>query len=119
MKVGDTPVVNVNPVNQLTKANSEEVKKQVPATSQASAEIKQSQKMTAEEVRKNIEVMNKAMEILNYSLRFRIDENSEQLQVKVMEKDTDKVIREIPPQYVLDMIAKLKDTVGMLIDKMV
>ncbi|MGE5380675.1 MAG: flagellar protein FlaG [Methylocystaceae bacterium] len=119
MKVGDTTGVNVSPVSQTSKMAVDDVKKQISVAAQASADIKQSQKMTAEEVSKNLEIMNKAMEILNYRLRFRIDEDSEQLQVKVIEKDSEKVIREIPPQYILDMIDKLKDTVGMLLDKIV
>ena len=37
--------------------------------------------------------------------------------VKVVDPNTDKVIREIPPEKILDMVAKMWEVVGLFVDE--
>ena len=39
--------------------------------------------------------------------------------VKVINEDTNEVIREIPPEQILDMVAKMWELAGILVDKSV
>lgn len=50
-------------------------------------------------------------------LSFHIHEESDQLQVNVIDQDTDKVIKQIPPDEILELAASIEKTVGIFLDK--
>jgi len=55
----------------------------------------------------------------NKKLRFVVDHNSNQVIVKVIDKDTDKVIKELPPEELQRLHRNLKEAIGLLFDEMV
>ncbi|MGQ9513087.1 flagellar protein FlaG [Thermodesulfitimonas sp.] len=61
--------------------------------------------------------LNLVMEMTWYELRFRIHEATHEVVVQVVNRDTGEVLREIPPQKILDMVAEMKKLIGMLVDK--
>ncbi|HHU83268.1 MAG TPA: flagellar protein FlaG [Firmicutes bacterium] len=64
--------------------------------------------------------LNRALEIFNKRLRFEVHDETERIMVKILEKrvdNTDEVIREIPPERVLDMLARIEEMIGLLIDE--
>lgn len=69
------------------------------------------------EVQKATEIINETLDILSFSLKFEIHESTERVLVKVVDKDSGDIIREIPPEKILDMIDKMKNMVGLLIDE--
>jgi len=75
--------------------------------------------MSPEMVKQAVEVMNQAMEIFNYNLQFKIHQATNQVVVKVVDKDSGEIIREIPPEQMLDMMARMRDAVGVLLDRIV
>ncbi len=70
-----------------------------------------------EKIKKETDVLNKFMQIMTADLQFEIHEKTNQLMVKLVDLKTSKVLREFPPHEFLDMIAKIQDYVGMLLDK--
>lgn len=48
---------------------------------------------------------------------FSIHEGTEAVMVKVINTETDEIIREIPPEEILDMVAKMWELAGILVDK--
>lgn len=44
-------------------------------------------------------------------------EQTNRVMIKVIDKDTDKVVREIPPEKSLDMLQKIWELAGMLVDE--
>ena len=56
---------------------------------------------------------------LNRRLQFVVDQNSNQVIVKVIDKETDKVIKELPPEELQRLHRNLKEAVGLLFDEMV
>ncbi|WP_051688344.1 flagellar protein FlaG [Desulfofalx alkaliphila] len=68
---------------------------------------------------KAVEQANETMLIYNRGLSFQLHEESGQWMVSVINKDTDEVIREIPPEWLLDMVAHFKDMVGIMVDEIV
>lgn len=48
---------------------------------------------------------------------FSIHEGTEAVMVKVIDTETDEIIREIPPEKILDMVAKMWELAGILVDK--
>jgi len=55
----------------------------------------------------------------NKKLRFEVDHNSNQVIVKVIDKATDKVIKELPPEELQRLHSNLKEAIGLLFDEMV
>lgn len=50
-----------------------------------------------------------------YSVRFEQDTNSKEVVVKIVDQDTDEVIRQIPPEELLKLTQNLKELSGSII----
>lgn len=68
-------------------------------------------------VEKAIDKANYTFEIQNRSLRFKIHERTNEVIVKVIDSETQEVIREIPPEKLLDMFANMLEMAGLLVDE--
>ncbi|ADI02637.1 flagellar protein FlaG [Syntrophothermus lipocalidus] len=73
-----------------------------------------------------VDIANKAMEISGYNLQFRIHKESGRVQVKVVDAETQEVIREIPPEQMLrlsasimEMLENFHKMVGLMVDELV
>lgn len=67
-----------------------------------------------------MKALNNDMEALHrVGLQFSVHEDTGQTVVRVVDKDTGKLIRQIPPQELLDLAAKLEDMMGILFDKQI
>ena len=55
----------------------------------------------------------------NIGLRFSVHETTGQTMVKVVDKETGKLIREIPIEELLDLVDKIDEMIGILFDKKV
>ncbi len=74
-------------------------------------------KYTEEEIKTAIGNVNKTLNPYDRKLEFSIHEATKLIAVKVIDTNTDEVIREIPPEKILDMVAKLWELAGIIIDK--
>jgi flagellar protein FlaG len=63
-----------------------------------------------------VEQANKLMELFNRDLHFETHQETGMLQISVVDKNDGKVIKQIPPDYVLNMVARIKDIIGGLMD---
>lgn len=75
--------------------------------------------ITEEEIIKAIEKANKEFVIYDRKFEFSIHEETKEIMVKVINAKTDEVIREIPPEKILDMIARMWELAGILVDEKV
>ncbi|MEF3305168.1 flagellar protein FlaG [Paenibacillus sp. GYB003] len=64
-----------------------------------------------------IERANKALQGATTSFEFSIHEKTKQIMVKVLDRDSGEVIREIPPEKTLDMVARMWEMAGILVDE--
>jgi len=64
-----------------------------------------------------IERANRAIEGARTEFKFSIHEKTHEISVKVLDKDSGEVIREIPPEKVLDMVAKMWEMAGIIVDE--
>ncbi len=64
-----------------------------------------------------VESINDTMEHINRSLRFSIHEDTQRMIVRVVNTSTDEVIKELPPEDVLDTVARIREMIGLLIDE--
>lgn len=73
------------------------------------------QQATNEQIRKAVEKLNKSMP--NSEAVFGIHEKTNRVTIKIVDKGTKEVIRELPPEKTLDMIAKVWELAGILVDE--
>lgn len=77
----------------------------------------QRQKTNEHEVIHAIEKANKHIRTYDRRLEFSIHEATKQIMVKVINTENDSVIREIPSEKILDMVAHLWEVAGILVDE--
>jgi len=70
-----------------------------------------------EQLIRSIERAIKALQGNSTSLEFSVHEKTKQIMVKVLNKDTGEIIREIPPEKTMDFVAKLWEMAGILVDE--
>ena len=104
------------------KARTEEsLKKQQVAKENAVKQLEEELKL-AEEQRQRIDAEKylkeiiKITEVFNRKLKYSIDKELDQVIVKVVDAETDKVIKEIPPEELKRLYAKMKEAMGLIID---
>ena len=68
-----------------------------------------------EQIRKAVESLNKKME--HSEAIFGIHDETNRVTIKIVDKDTKEVIKELPPERTLDMIAKVWEMAGILVDE--
>jgi flagellar protein FlaG len=74
-------------------------------------------KVSEEELIGAIEKGNKKLELYDTRLEFSIHETTKQILIKVVDTVNNEVIREIPPEKILDMVAKMMEMAGILVDE--
>lgn len=68
-----------------------------------------------EQIRKALEKLNKSMD--HAEAVYGIHEGTNRVMIKIIDKDTKEVIRELPPEKTLNMIAKVWELAGLLVDE--
>lgn len=75
----------------------------------------QKKEISEAEVIEAIEKANQKLLLYDSRVEFSIHEQTRQIMVKVYKND--EVIREIPPEKILDMVAKMMELAGILVDE--
>ncbi|MGM0652764.1 MAG: flagellar protein FlaG [Bacillota bacterium] len=69
------------------------------------------------EVEEAIMKLNDTAEAMQLSLRFLMHEGSERWMVQVVDIQQDEIVREMPPEKVLNVVAQIQDLIGVLLDE--
>ncbi|WP_461205749.1 flagellar protein FlaG [Clostridium sp. DL1XJH146] len=72
---------------------------------------------SSEFIEEQIEKLNKVMFGTDKHFEFSVHKKTNQILVKVVDTETNEVIRELPPEKILDIVAKMEEMVGMLVDE--
>ena len=73
------------------------------------------QQATNDQMKRAVEKLNK--NLVNSEAVFGIHEETNRVTIKIVDKDTKEVLKEIPPEKSLDMIAKAWELAGILMDE--
>ena len=91
------------------------------SNSESNGSFQQQQTMNSqapsEQLKKAIAEMNKKINNSNEEAVFGIHEKTNRVTIKILDKDTKEVIKEFPPEKTLDMIAKIWEMAGILVDE--
>ncbi len=77
----------------------------------------QQENLRAEELQKLLEEIRKKFDMLSKYLKIDIDTELEIPVAKIVERDTNRVIRQIPPDYLLDLMKSIDQMLGILLKK--
>lgn len=77
----------------------------------------ESKNITREELENEVEAVNKYLELTFTSLKFNVHEKLDRIFVQIIDQQTEELIREVPPEKFLDMIAAMLENMGLLIDE--
>lgn len=102
-------------VDATTKAVESADEKSEDALQQ---QLNNQQEVDNEQIRKAVEDVNKKMITnQNSELQFGIHEGTHRVTIKVIDRQSKKVIKELPPEKTLDMIAKAWELAGIMVDE--
>ena len=135
------PVAPVDPVKPVSESNGSAVgqqeKKQAEETQQTrgvnspavvtdidelDAAIEAAQKpeeITEETVSSMTDQLNELMSKINCDLQFSYNKEVDMMSVKMMDKKTGEVIKEYPPEELIESMVKAKEWIGAFLDRIV
>ncbi len=90
---------------------------QQQSTNAKQANTKQAQQQKSEQLKKAIAEMNRKINNSNEEAVFGVHEDTNRIMIKIMDKETKEVIKEFPPEKTLDMIARIWEMAGILVDE--
>lgn len=109
---------------EYTDVSAQETVNQVDSTTSVVANVQEKgnsgqgdgeKQPSNEQIKKAVEALNKKM--YNSEAVFGIHEATNRVTIKIVDKDSKEVIRELPPEKTLDMIAKVWEMAGLLVDE--
>lgn len=74
-----------------------------------------------EEVEKAVDKLNRFMNLINKGMRFEVheEEESEEILVRIVDQESEKVLKESTPKWVLELLHNLSDAAGLFVDQRV
>lgn len=70
-----------------------------------------------EELEKQAKKLNEAIASSGKELKFKYNDEAEQLYVEIIDSKTQKVLSSLPPEFLIDLSVKMKEMIGMFFDK--
>ncbi|WP_245528266.1 flagellar protein FlaG [Halanaerobium praevalens] len=115
--ISNRQIHNNNSNNQNTRVNRNDNSDRKPESLREKQEY--SEQELEDEVRESVKDVNEIVDKVKEGLSFQIHEDTEKMMVKVVDLNTDEVIKELPPEEMLDLQARIHEMVGILIDETV
>ena len=78
---------------------------------------KQREHLDKTQVQKALEEFEELNRFIDKGFDFQIHDGTERIMVEVIDRQTEEIVREIPPEEILDIVAGLKEIVGLLVDE--
>jgi flagellar protein FlaG len=109
---------------QTTADNSKSIEmtaqvKRIQALEKVNDDIKNTKdrELKEEDIKNAVIKLNKFLEDNRTHAEYEVHDKLKDVMIKIIDDNTGKVIKEIPPQKILDMVAKMLEMVGLLVDK--
>lgn len=79
--------------------------------------VQNAQKLSEEQLKELASELNKQMDLLNTNIAFDFSDEIDRLYLRVLEKNTGKLIREFPSEEARALAGYFRNAVGLLFDK--
>ncbi len=104
-------------VQQVENVQNEKTRSERTVTENMSRDTERKLEYTEEDLGKAIEKANQSFKPHNRRLEFESHDRRDRIMVKVIDTTTDEIIREIPPEKIIDMVADMLEMAGILLDE--
>jgi flagellar protein FlaG len=84
-----------------------------------SREPLQKDKPSAEEIHRDVEAINAQLESMNMSIQFSVDKGSKDMVIKIVDKNSGEVIRQIPSAEMLRLRENMTEMAGLIVKETV
>ncbi|MCR2044770.1 flagellar protein FlaG [Anaerosalibacter massiliensis] len=115
MKVGESLSTNVN--NYGIRGGERSSQNTNLNINKGQTLLPDEKKYTQEEIIDAIESANEKFIIYDRRFEFSIHDQTKQIMVKVIDVNTNEIIREIPPEKILDLVAAIWEITGIVVDE--
>ncbi|MBC7334835.1 MAG: flagellar protein FlaG [Clostridia bacterium] len=72
-----------------------------------------------QQLQRAVRQLNETSDLFQIRLRFKIDEETGDIYVLVIDREKGEIIRRIPPEKVISMVYQLEYMIGLLLDELV
>jgi len=90
---------------------------ELPNIMQDSTEVAEDIIQNLAKIKQDVQELQRLSDAMGHVVRFNVNEELGQVVVKIVDPDTDKVIREIPSADVQNLQIKIRETIGLLVDE--
>ena len=101
--------------DEMRQENTSVLENAAVAQGQNPAEEEKATASSSEQVKKAVESINRSQS--HTEAIFGIHEGTNRVTIKIVDKESKKVIKEYPPEKTLDMIQKLWEMAGLMVDE--
>ncbi|MGE5581378.1 MAG: flagellar protein FlaG [Bacillota bacterium] len=108
---------NLNPETNTVRKSPESQSRQVPAPGQTGN--LQTKNIDKDEIETAVKIANEAFNEVSIGFRYSIDKKTNTEVIQVVSTENGEVIRQYPPKEILNMLARIYDRLGILVDKKV
>ncbi len=109
------PISPVNPTGNTAAAGK--LAGNTEASNQNQNQDSIQPKPKEDQLQQALDKVKDGFEKANIGFEYSVDEATKREVVKVIDKDTKEVIRQFPPEEILNMLQKMYEMLGVLIDK--
>lgn len=74
-------------------------------------------KKIREKLEKEIERLSRVSLAFDRRMNFLLHEQADRIFVQIIDMETEAIIREVPPEEILNLVGKMKDMVGIFLDR--
>ncbi|WP_026691421.1 flagellar protein FlaG [Alteribacter aurantiacus] len=115
MDVKSVSSMSMNDLFAKVQGDRAEARQGWSTESERVVEIKKS--WTKDDLTEKLNTVNKLSDLQQTNVQFHLHEGLDRMYVKVVDRHTDEVVKEIPPEEFLDMISSMLEFAGIIIDE--
>jgi uncharacterized FlaG/YvyC family protein len=67
--------------------------------------------------KETVEHFDEIVQGLQFDLRYKVDDKTDEVIIMILEKGTDKLIRQVPPEAILKLKQRINDLLGIIYDE--
>lgn len=73
--------------------------------------------LSPEEIKRTVAELNRLSGNFNEKVQFGYHENTNRIVIKIIDKDTNEVVSEIPSKYTLRLLEHIQENIGLIVDE--
>ncbi|MCG3199115.1 MAG: flagellar protein FlaG [Candidatus Omnitrophica bacterium] len=101
---------------QSTPKPADSPPRRIDPSAAGAAENHSGSAVSLSELTEAVESLQATANLANVGLQFKVDQSTDQVQVVVLNKDTEEVIRKIPPDETIKLAQKIQEAIGLIFD---